>query len=191
MNNPYLSVGAKVTLACMSVAILVMFGASLMQRLTNPSLIVPARESVGMSAEEAEANRVSAEIGMHMQEIKENPNDVAKLMHLADLLIQTQQWQSAETFVRRALDVDPKVTKGRYILGMILFNQEKYTDAALELEKVFELGEDSAARYSLGVLNIYYLDKISEGQAHLQKALEDPNLPVELKETIQEELQKK
>ncbi len=188
MNSSYLSLNSKVTLAFMGLAIVLMLGISLVQRFNNPSLVVASR--VGVSAEEAESNRLSSEIATHMQELKENPNDVAKLMHTADLLIQSEQWQSAETFVRRALAADANTPNGHYVLGMILFNQEKHNEAAVELEKVFAIKEDSSARYSLGVLNIYYLNNAVEGRKHLQKALEDPNLPKDLKDTIMEELNK-
>ncbi len=188
MNSSYLSLNSKVTLAFMGLAIVIMLGISLIQRFNNPSLMVPSR--AGVSAEEAESNRLSSEIATHMQDLKENPNDVQQLMHLADLLIQSEQWQSAETFVRRALAADANTPNGHYVLGMILFNQEKYNEASMELEKVFAIKEDSSARYSLGVLNIYYLNNVEEGRKHLQKALEDPNLPKELKDTIVEELNK-
>ncbi len=182
----------KIILGVLSVALLLMLGVSLLQRVTGEPLVVQraAEGSMSGAAEQDPMSDLMAEIGKHMEELKANPNDYDMLVHTSDLLVQTQQWDAAETFLRRALPLDESKAQPHYLLGIVLHNKEKHEEAAASLEKVVSINNDSSARYSLGVLYIYYLNDVKKGMAHLKTALEDANLPAELRVAIEDEVKK-
>ena len=63
-------------------------------------------------------------------------------------------------------------------------------EAAASLEKVVAAKEDPSVRYSLGILYAYYLEQPDKGLEQLQKALDNPNTPADLKKAVSEEVTK-
>lgn len=102
----------------------------------------------------------------------------------------TQDWQRAETFALRAVVAAPNETQPLYMLGIIQHSQNRNAEAAASLEKVVAAKEDPSVRYSLGILYAYYLDQPDKGLEQLQKALDDPNTPADLKKAVAEEVTK-
>ena len=60
----------------------------------------------------------------------------------------------------------------------------------LEPEMKIAAKEDPSVRYSLGILYAYYLEQPDKGLEQLQKALDNPNTPADLKKAVAEEVTK-
>ncbi len=178
----------KIILAILVFGLVFMLGVSLVQRLSGDPLVVQSNEPA--SAEQSPMAGIMQEIGTHMEELKNDPNNFDMLVHTSDLLIQTEQWDAAESFLRRAITIDASKAQPHYLLGIALHNKEQHAEAAASLEKVIAINNDSSARYSLGVLYIYFLDKKNEGLVHLKKALEDSKLAADLRKAIEVEVAK-
>lgn len=180
----------RMVLLVMAAGLLCMLGASFIQRLQQPSLVVETPGARGgMPAQDMSAG-VSPEVGQLMQQIKDNPNDVKALVHLAEHLVGAQQWEAAETFARRAAVVAPSDPQPSYLLGVILHNKGQHAEAAEALERVVVLQDDASVRYSLGVLYIHYLQNVTKGVEHLSAGLHDTKASETLKKSIREELEK-
>ena len=84
----------------------------------------------------------------------------------------------------------PNETQPLYMLGIIQHSQNRNAEAAASLEKVVAAKEDPSIRYSLGILYAYYLEQPDKGLEQLQKALDNPNTPADLKKAVSEEVTK-
>ena len=84
----------------------------------------------------------------------------------------------------------PNETQPLYMLGIIQHSQNRNAEAAASLEKVVAAKEDPSVRYSLGILYAYYLEQPDKGLEQLQKALDNPNTPADLKKAVAEEVTK-
>ncbi len=181
----------KIILGLLSAALVSMLLASMMERLRGEPLIIKGETT--SSTESDAANPMAdlmSEIGRHMEELRENPNDYDMLVHTSDLLIQTEQWDAAESFLQRAIAIDATKAQPHYLLGMVFHSKEMHNEAAASLEKVVAINDDPSARYSLGVLYLYYLKDAKRGLEHLEKAMQAPNVTPELRSAIEEEIQK-
>lgn len=78
----------------------------------------------------------------------------------------------------------PNETQPLYMLGIIQHSQNRNAEAAASLEKVVAAKEDPSVRYSLGILYAYYLEQPDKGLEQLQKALDNPNTPADLKKAV-------
>ena len=114
-----------------------------------------------------------------MQKLQKNPTDLEALVGLTEHFMHTQDWQRAETFALRAV-----------VAGIIQPSQNRNAEAAASLEKVVAAREDPSVRYSLGILYAYYLEQPDKGLEQLQKALDNPNTPADLKKAVAEEVTK-
>ncbi len=184
-----LAASRKIILALLTLGLLVMLGISLQQRISGEPLVVQGNPSSSSEAADPMA-ALMTEIGTHMEELKQKPDDFDMLVHTSDLLIQTQQWDAAESFLQRAIKIDATKSEPHYMLGIVLHNKEKHAEAAASLEKVVTMNNDASARYSLGVLYAYYLDNKERALEHLKTALQDKNLPDSLRLAIEDEVKK-
>ena len=181
----------KLLLGLVSLGLITILGTSFIQNIKGEPLIQKhSHTNVAPSANENEMSNIMAEIGMHMNELKENPNDLSMLIHTSELLMETKQWQSAESFLKRAVKLDNKNAQAYYLLGITLHSQDKNIEAAQALEQVISINNAPSARYSLGVLYIYYLNKNEEGLRHFHEALKNPSLANDLRSTIEMEVEK-
>ncbi len=179
----------KIILACLTVGLVLMLGISLKQRLSGEPLVIQGSTSGASEAPDPMA-KLMAEIGTHMEELKQDPNNFETLVHTSDLLIQTEQWDAAESFLRRAVTIDASKSEPHYMLGIVLHNKEKHSEAAASLEKVVAINNDASARYSLGVLYAYYLDNKENALKHFAEALKESSLPDSLRTALEEEVKK-
>lgn len=173
-------------MGCAFSAILVV---SIVQRFTNPSLSIHHQPASNEIAENmAPGMQAIAEL---MSEVAKNPGDQAKLLRLVEALLAVGEWQAAENFAQKALALDVGKTqnpRALYLLALAHHNKGEHAEAAELLEKMLEQGENPSARYSLGILNVYYLNKPEEGALQFRKALELPNVSEGLQKSIAEEL---
>ncbi len=183
--------GRRLVLLCMILSLLAMLAVSFVYRLQNPSLVVEAPRRGGMMGQEAgPGGGMDPEIGKLMEHLRDNPNDVKSLVHLTEHLINQQNWDAAEAFVRRAVVAAPSDPQPMYLLGVVQHNKGQHAEAAASLERVVSMKDDASVRYSLGVLYLYYLNDPAKGVAHLTTGLHDEKASEALKASIRRELEK-
>ena len=177
-----------VTLALLGTGIAAMLFTSLWQRFLHPSLTVshiPAH-SAGM-----ERTPAMSAIGSLMEAVGRNPNDRKALTALAESLMASGKWEAAENFAQMLLAMDvpgEEDPRGLFLMAVINHNQGRHAQAAELFEKLLGREEDAAARYSVAIIYLHYLDKYDEGIAHLQKGLKTPGISKALADAMQEEL---
>lgn len=184
------SAGQKALLIFVAVGLAVMLGISLIDRVRNPDLVVATRSGTDGSGGEAQQGGMNPDIAKLMEHLRDKPNDVEALMHLSEHLVNEQNWQAAEAFIRRAVVADPENTQPMYLLGVVQHNLGQHKESAESLERVLRLKDEASVRYSLGVLYIYYLNDTAAGVKHLSAGLNDPKASEALKKNLREELEK-
>lgn len=177
--------GILIFLAC---GLLLMLFVSLSERITNPKLLVNQR--AGNDGTRAESGGMSAEIPTLMNKLKESPNDVSILVHLTEHLVNESKFDSAETFIRRAVTIAPEHEKANYWLGVVLHSLNKNEEAVAALEKSISINDDPIIRRSLGLIYVYYLNNTQKGVEHLTAGLNNPNASEATKKLLREELEK-
>ena len=80
---------------------------------------------------------------------------------------------------RMATQLAPGVSDFHFNLGVALFKEKRFDEAAISFDKAVRLNEKSVlARKNLGLILFHYLNRKEEGVSHLKKTLElDPALP--------------
>ncbi|MCR5563268.1 MAG: CDC27 family protein [Desulfovibrio sp.] len=190
---PSLSRPARLVVIVLAVALCAMLGAALVQRVLNPDMTMqlrPGEQRFPVSQADTPTHDKPNDVGDLMKAIAENPNDRESLLKLTELFMTAQNWDAAESFAKRAAVLDAQDARPPFLLGVILHNQGKHEEAAQSLGKTIALHDTAPARYSLGVLCIYYLGRRDEGLDHLRKALTDAAIDPDLKKSIEEELNK-
>ena len=178
---------ARILIILLAAALTIMLFASLKARIQNPHLTVAARPQQGMAG--GEAGEDAQTVGKLMRQVAENPQDIGALI-MIEHLVSAQNWDAAETFAQRAVTMDVGNSKPLYLLGIIQHSQGRHKEAAEALERVVRIKDEASARYSLGVLYIYFLEDPKRGVEHLRAGLNAATASAELKAVIQEELEK-
>ena len=180
MTDSRLSFTARAIILLLGLSLLVMLGVTVKERISNPHLVTerPAAPQ-GMGQEQSL-------LASLMQKVAAEPTNKDALMHLAEHLMATQEWDAAATFAQRAVALDVNDPQPLYMLGVILHNQGKPQEAAATLEKVVVLRDDATVRYSLGVLYSYFLQQKDKGRAHWEAGLKDPKISPEMRQAIEE-----
>ncbi len=182
-----LNTSRKIILSILALSVGVMLVTSFTSRMGGGGLV---QNSAQMPSGQNDADALAAEIGKHMQELKSDPNNYSTLVHTSDLLLQSKQWEAAESFLQRAIAIDNTKSHPYYLLGIALYNLKKNAEAATAFEKVLSMEDNPGARYNLMMLYTYFLDDKAKGAAHLLKALESPKLEQTLKTILDSELEK-
>ena len=161
---------------------------SLWQRFMQPDLVISANvRQMSAGRDGAPAGNMN-EIGKLMQQVQQNPGDVAAMLHLAEHFVEDKNWAAAESFLRKAVVAAPSNPQPLYLLGVVLHNLGNHVEAAACLERVVSLRDEPSVRYSLGVLYVHYLQDPARGGQHLRAALEQPGLADALLNLIRAEL---
>ncbi len=187
-------INRNIILASLAFGIVVMLAVAMVQRVSNPSLVVQGRGGGGMQQEAMNAEQggmpMSPEVGALMQAVQENPNDVPTLIHLTEHLIESGELSAAENFIHRALGLEANNAQLHYLHGIVLYNTDKHDEAVKAFEQVVALDDHASARYSLGILQVYHFKNIEKGIAEFEQGLKDPDAPEDLKEIIRAEIEK-
>lgn len=165
--------------------LLVMLATAIWQRITQPELVQQVAHTPAQHSQE----EVSA-VGRLMEQVSRNPGDMNSLLSLVNALVKMENWEAAENFARRAIELDGKDPRPLHLLGVIQHNTGRHADAAQTLEAVIALKDDASVRYSLGVLYIYYLNDKERGLAQLRAGLSLPDVSDSLRKHIESELKK-
>ena len=179
-----LSGRARVLVIGLGLGLAVMLAASLAERFTSAGL------TVRHAHEPAAQAPATDEVGRLMQEVSKDPGNKAALMEIAERLMAMGSWDGAESFATRALALDPRDARTRYLLGVIRHNQGKHAEAARLLEEALKDKDSAPMRYSLGVLYLHYLNDPARGVEHLNHGLHAPDGDESLRQAIREELEK-
>lgn len=170
----------------LAIGLTAMLGTTLVKRLQNPALTEQREAAMPAMAQQEGGDPV----GALMQQVAKNPKDLNVLMQLTEALMHAENWQAAETFAQRASVLDLNNPQPLFMLGVILHNLGREAEAAEAMEKVVALQDTARSRYSLGVLYLYFLDQKDKGLACMKEGLKDPKIDAEMKQAIEEELQK-
>ncbi len=179
-------------LLLMACALLLMLLASLWQRMSQPSMTVERGNEAGIatSAPAGSADAAAmAEVGRLMREVGQNPENREALLRLTELLIHLEHWENAKDFAERAVKLNAKDAKARYLKAVIEHNLGRHAEAAASLEEVIRAEDSAHARYSLGVLYLHYLKQQARGIEQLSAALHAPDADENLKAMIRRELE--
>ena len=137
MTDSRLSFTARAIILLLGLSLLVMLGVTIKERVSNPHLVTERPTAPqGMGQEQ----NLLASL---MQKVAAEPTNKDALMHLAEHLMATQEWDAAATFAQRAVALDVNDPQPLYMLGVILHNQGKPQEAAATLEKVVALRDDA------------------------------------------------
>jgi uncharacterized protein HemY len=74
------------------------------------------------------------------------------------------------------------------LLGMILYGQGRFQDAANSFEQAITVNDVPNLRYSLGYLYAHHLNEKQKAMEHFKAALADVSMSTELREEIEQEL---
>ena len=175
----------RILLLLLGAAYIAILIASLVQRFAHPSLTVANPEAAQA------APSAMGDVGPLMRAVAANPADRDALLRLIRSLMALNQWESAENFAHKAINLQgPEATdpEAQYLLAIIHHNQGRHQDAAELLEKMLAKGDNPSARYSLGILYIHFLNQPQRGIEQLEKGLLAAGLTPALADAMREEL---
>lgn len=179
---------AKVFIAAILLGFVVMLVTSGVYRTMNPGLTNYVQPRTANSGE-AKSNN-SAHIADLMGKLKSDANNVKLIEEIAQHFMEDKEYSQARKFIQRGIVAQPSNAHLFYMLGMANFKLESYTKAAKAFETSLTLAEDASARYNLGVLLKYYLDKPAEGNQQFLKIVKS-SANKNLKAAAQKELDDK
>ncbi|MDT8297496.1 MAG: tetratricopeptide repeat protein, partial [Spirochaetaceae bacterium] len=82
-----------------------------------------------------EMGQEEAALDLYEQIIVENPDRVDSYLSIGEVLVKTENWESAETYLNRGLEIDETNPKLLKLLGEAYFRQEKYPESVVTLER--------------------------------------------------------
>ena len=133
MTDSRLSFTARAIILLLGLSLLVMLGVTIKERVSNPHLVTERPTAPqGMGQEQ----NLLASL---MQKVAAEPTNKDALMHLAEHLMATQEWDAAATFAQRAVALDVNDPQPLYMLGVILHNQGKPQEAAATLVRRLQI----------------------------------------------------
>ena len=174
MNNA----GRLLVLALMGTGLAAMASSALIWFAGGGSS-APRAEAVRQEVTPGPAESGSAQIMEAMRRMQENPNDPEALLSAARIFSAQGNADAALSLARRASVAAPSDPRPPHLAGVILAGQEKWEEAARELERSLSLKDDSSARYSAAVIYRYHLKQEEKAKKHFDMAArlcEDPAL---------------
>jgi len=199
--------GQRGVLGVMILFLLGIFVISFVYRLDHPSLVqrvgmpdsahgdaagegqTPAGMPGQMPGQGQMDPAVSARLAELMKKMGENPDDPATLLEIAHSFMQAGVYDKAEMFLNRAAVADPSNPEVLGLLGLALFHQEKFPQAAGYYEQVVALEpHNGEALYNLGILYKHYLEQPDKAQKNFEAILALPGLDKELEAMAKQEL---
>ncbi|SIO29705.1 tetratricopeptide repeat protein [Halodesulfovibrio marinisediminis] len=179
---------AKIFIAAILLGFAAMLVTSGIYRTKNPNLtkVVQVRKEESGQAQ----NTNAAHIADLMGKLKKDPNNVKLIEEIAQHFMEDGEFSQARKFIQRGIAAQPNNAHLFYMLGMANFKLQSFKKAASAFETSLTIAEDPSARYNLGVLLKYYLDKPAEANEQFEKIV-NSSANKELKAAAQKELNDK
>lgn len=134
----------------------------------------------------------TASLGQAMNKLRATPGDVETLLEIAAIFSRNRDWINAVTFLERAVAANPSDMRPRYFLGVALASQGRHAMAAKAFEETLALSPaNDHARFNLGILYRYYLDRPDKALELFTAVAESPEADESLRNMAQKELAKK
>lgn len=169
----------RIVLGALALGIGVMFALSLAWRMGDHPLVRQNSRPAAQAAPAKTDSPENAAVMALMQKLQSNPNDVDTLLHLSSLFAERGDNDAALNMAERAGVAAPSDHRPAYLMGVLLARQEKWKDAAENLERSIQLKDDAATRYSLAVIYRYHLNEETKARENYEvaaKICEDPAL---------------
>lgn len=179
---------AKIFIAAILLGFAAMLVTSGVYRTNHPSLTKFVQPRSTAPGEAKKDN--TAHIADLMGKLKKDANNVKLIEEIAQHFMEDEEYSQARKFIQRGITAQPSNSHLFYMLGMANFKLESYTKAAKAFETSLTIAEDPSARYNLGVLLKYYLDKPAEGNEQFKKIVSS-SANKDLKAAAQKELDDK
>ncbi|MCG8532835.1 MAG: hypothetical protein MI749_19560 [Desulfovibrionales bacterium] len=181
---------AKVFIVAILSGFAVMLVTSAVYRSNNPSLTKFVQATISApAAEELQANK-AAHIAELMGKLRADPTNAAVLSEIAQFFMESGEYSQARKFIQRSIVADPDNARQFYLLGMVNFKLKSYRKAAEAFRTSLALQDDPAARYNLGILLKYYLEKPEEAAAQFTMIINSKTAGKSVKAAAQKELNK-
>jgi cytochrome c-type biogenesis protein CcmH/NrfG len=129
------------------------------------------------------------EMAALMRTLRDNPNDADNLYRIAEIFVRAGDQTRAEIFLNRALLSRPADVRARFMLGSILFKQNKMREAAAVYEELLKISEDAETLYNLALIRKYHLNDKAGAETLLRRLLTLSDAPPETLEKARKELQ--
>lgn len=126
-----------------------------------------------------------------MRALKANPNDADALIGIGQTFLEAGEWARAEVFLNRAILNRPADLAPRYMLGIALYQQERFDEARAAYEELLNIREEPAALYNLVILYKYHLNNPDKAGELAQKILASPEADADTRKRAEEELREK
>ena len=114
------------------------------------------------------------ELMEQMAKLKESPNDAAALLKTGEIFVAARDWKRAEVFLGRAVLSRPGDTRPRYLLGVCLYQQNKFDEASKAFEELLAIKEDPSAMYNLSIIYKYHMGRKADAEPLLRKIIASP-----------------
>lgn len=112
-------------------------------------------------------------VGALMKQMREQPNNATLLLQLADEFMHLKDFEAVESFASRAVIAAPGNVDALLMLGVSLFNLERFDEAAQQFDTIVKLEPDNAgAHFNLGLIYKHFINQPDEGERHLRRVLE-------------------
>ena len=109
-------------------------------------------------------------VDLFTQAVEFDDHDAALLDDFASLRFDQDQLSDAESLLHSELALNPDDLRAHFLMGRVLFNEEKYQAAKPHLELAWKQGQAQAAWYLLGVTDLK-LQQLSAAQELFKKTL--------------------
>jgi Flp pilus assembly protein TadD len=196
--------GRKVVIAALAVALAAMFVTSLAYRFTHPSMQKAMRPQAAQATGGAGASMgegMGEGMGMDMDAVREmlaaleerieaDPGDVEALLQAANIYLMRRDAGHAEGYIERAHEAAKDDTMALMQVAKLYFDIGEFEPAREAMGRILELEpENMFARFNMGVLLKYRLEKPKEAEEYFRQVAEGEHGFDELREEAKKELQ--
>jgi Flp pilus assembly protein TadD len=127
-----------------------------------------------------------------MQKLKENPDDPALQLEMAERFMEMGSYDRARTFLDKVAKVRPEDPDVQNALGVTLYHLKDLEGAKAAFEGMLARDpSDFRARFNLGLLYKYAFKEPDKAAEALQSVLDNPKTDPRTRETARKELEGK
>ena len=192
-RTPGPNASGRMVLAFVGFALLLIFVGSFIYRMQRPGLEVRQQPQGGMGEAMGQAmNGPMKEVLALMQKLKENPDDPALQLTMAERFMAMGAFDRAKTFLDKVVKVRPDDPEVQNALGVTLYNLKDVDGARAAFEGILaKRPNDYRARFNLGLLYKYALKEPDKAAEAFKAVAAAPDVDPETRATAQKELEAK